>query len=153
MARKKKSIFSFFEPDVEGCDIDGASVDKKPLDDCEGIPTDKNGNVTYAGRAKTNKDGRLVDSSDTIEALRIQNTSLRQEIESLESILAEVQNERESLKKEVSSLRLQVMKSHLRENAESDACERYRTSGLPARRVKRIPSKSILFKGQSRKPL
>lgn len=153
MARKKKSILSFFEPDVEDCDIDKETVAKMPIDDCEGVPTGKKGTVSYVGRAKGKEPSHEAGSPAQVEALRTRNASLQQEVEALEKILADLQNERESLKQEVSSLRLLVMKSQLRESAEAENCERYRTSGLPARRVKRIPSKSILFKGQSRKPL
>ena len=141
MARKKKSILSFFEPDVEDCDIGKDTVSKEPLDDCEGVPTGKKGNA------------KREDTPAPLDIMRSQNEALHRELEALEKTLAELQNERESLKHEVSNLRLQVMKAQLRESTEAESVERYRTAGLPARRVKRIPSKSILFKGQKRKPL
>ena len=153
MARKKKNILSFFEPDVEDCDIDKETVEKKPLDDCEGVPTGKTGDGSKVFTVKIDETNHSTIIDAPIEILRSQNDALRQEIESLEKTLAEVQNERECLRHEVSNLRLQVMKAQLRESTEAESVERYRTTGLPARRVKRIPSKSILFKGQKRKPL
>jgi len=158
MARKKKSILSFFEPDVEDCDVGKEHVVKKPLYDCEGVPTGKTGDDTKVCSVKIDKPDHSTISDAPIEVLRSQNEALHKEIEALEKTLSEVQNERESLKHEVANLRLQIMKTQLRDGANlnnpaADNCERYRTTGLPARRVKRIPSKSILFKGQKRKPL
>lgn len=150
MGNKKKSIPSFFVPDVDGCDIAKKTGNKMPIDDCEGVPIGKKGT-----RADDSRPTSIITVAP-IEVLRSQNVALRSEIEALERTLAEVQNERDSLKQEVSTLRLQIMKAQLRESSDinkplTENVERYRTTGLPARRVKRIPSNAIVFKGQKRK--
>ena len=134
MARKKKNFFSFF-----GDEGDNSVYDKKPIDDCEGVPNGKVGDSTACAK--------VAPREDDLDKALLENKTLKLEVEALEKALAQVQNEREQYKKESSDLRYQLLQFKLRESDE----KLYRTSGLPARRVRRIASKSVIFKGKTRK--
>ncbi len=100
---------------------------EQTFDDCEGIPTGSN-----AAPSKTEPDSN-----------------------SLSKQLAKAQEENEELKKrlataneEIEALKLQLMKSGLKDGA--NLSQKYRTTGLPVHRPRRIASKKIMFKGQKR---
>lgn len=101
---------------------------EQTFDDCEGIPTGSNSAPSKTEDAP--------------------NSSLSKQ-------LAKAQEENEELKKqlataneEIAALKLQLMKSGLKDGA--NLSQKYRTTGLPVHRPRRIASKKIMFKGQKR---